>query len=51
MLKFFEDERLSSSMAKKSMIIQNIKTGHNKSMVDKRAASIILQQFLNKRNK
>ena len=48
---FFEDERLSSSMAKKSMIIQRIKTGQNKSMVDKRAASIILQQFLNKRNK
>ena len=48
---FFEDERLSSSMAKKSMIIQNMKTGHNKSLVDKRAASIILQQFLNKENK
>ena len=48
---FFEDERLSSSMAKKSMIIQRIKTGYNKSIVDKRAASIILQQFLNKQNK
>ena len=48
---FFEDERLSSSMAKKSMIMQRIKTGHNKSLIDKRAASIILQQFLNKENK
>ena len=48
---FFEDERLSSSIAKKSMIMQKIKTGHNKNTVDKRAASIILQQFLNKENK
>lgn len=48
---FFVDERLSSTLAKKSMIIQKIKTGHNKSIIDKRAASIILQQFLNKENK
>ena len=48
---FFEDERLSSSMAKKSMIIQRIKTGHNKNIIDKRAASIILQQFLNKKSR
>ena len=48
---FFEDERLSSAVAKRSMINQRIKTGHNKSIIDKRAASIILQQFLNKENK
>ena len=44
----FEDERLSSVSAKNSLIIQNIKTGHNKSQIDKTAAAIILQQFLDK---
>ena len=46
----YEDERLSSVSAKKSMVIQNIKTGHNKSEVDMRAAAIILQQYLDKIN-
>ena len=46
---FFEDERMTSLIAKKSMIIQKIKTGNNKSIIDKRAASIILQQFLNRK--
>ena len=46
----FEDERLSSVTAKKSMVIQNVKTGHNKSEVDMRAAAIILQQHLDKIN-
>ena len=44
-----EDERLSSVSAKKSLIMQDIKTGHNKSEIDKRAAAIILQQFLDKK--
>ena len=44
-----EDERLSSVSAKKSLILQDIKTGHNKSEIDKRAAAIILQQFLDKK--
>ena len=44
----FEDERLSSISAEKSLIQQNIKTGHNKSLIDQRAAAIILQQFLDK---
>ena len=48
---FFEDERMSSITAKNSMILQNIKTGYNKSIIDKRAAAIILQQFLNRKNK
>ena len=48
---YFEDERLSSISAKKSMILQNIKTGHNKGMIDERAAAILLQQFLDKRNR
>ena len=45
----FEDERLSSVSAKRSLIMQDIKTGHNKSEIDKRAAAIILQQFLDKK--
>jgi len=44
-----EDERLSSVSAKRSLIMQDIKTGHNKSEIDKRAAAIILQQFLDKK--
>tara|TARA_S200000501_G_scaffold92475_1_gene85818 strand:+ start:956 stop:1363 length:408 start_codon:yes stop_codon:yes gene_type:complete len=44
-----EDERLSSVSAKKSLVMQNIKTGHNKSEIDRRAAAIILQQFLDKK--
>ena len=46
-----EDERLSSVSAEKSMIQQNIKTGHNKGLIDQRAAAIILQQFLDKQNR
>ena len=44
-----EDERLSSVSAKRSLVMQDIKTGHNKSEIDKRAAAIILQQFLDKK--
>ncbi len=43
---FYQDERLSSVIAKKSLIKEKIKTGHNKEKIDKRAATIILQQFL-----
>ena len=46
-----EDERLSSVSAEKSMIQQNIKTGHNKGLIDQRAAAIILQQFLDKQHR
>ena len=46
----YQDERLSSVSAKKSMMLQNIKTGHNKSEIDMRAAAIILQQHLDKIN-
>ena len=41
-----QDERLSSLSAEKSLIQQNVKTGHNKSQIDKTAAAIFLQQFL-----
>ena len=47
----FEDERLSSVSAEKSMIQQKIKTGHNKGMIDQRAAAILLQQYLDRYTK
>ena len=47
---YFQDERLSSISAKKSLIMQNIKTGTNKSMIDKAAAAIFLQQFIDSQN-
>ena len=40
------DERLTSKEAEKTMHILNIKTGHNKGTIDKIAASIILQEYL-----
>ena len=48
---FTQDERLSSISAKKSLIIQKIKTGHNKQLIDSTAAAIFLQQFLDIRKK
>ena len=41
------DERLSSIEAKKSLVNQGIKTGHNKKDVDMTAAALILQSYLN----
>ena len=43
-----EDERLSTVSAIKALIQQNVKTGHNKGLVDQTAAAIILQQFLDR---
>lgn len=40
------DERLTSKMAIKSLIMQGIKTGHNKEEIDKTAAAIFLQNYL-----
>ena len=40
------DERLSSFQAKKSLIHQGIKTGHNKDQIDQTAAAIFLQGYL-----
>ena len=48
---FTQDERLSSISAKKSLIIQKIKTGQNKQLIDSTAAAIFLQQFLDIRKK
>ena len=42
----YEDERLSSISAKNSLVLQNIKTGHHKGAIDRTAAAIILQQYL-----
>ena len=42
------DERLSSIEAKKSLVNQGIKTGHNKKDVDMTAAALFLQSYLNK---
>ena len=47
---FFQDERLTSVSAKKSLIEQNIKTGYEKEKIDERAASIFLQQFIDHKN-
>jgi len=44
----YEDERLSSISAKNSLVLQNIKTGHHKGAIDRTAAAIILQQYLDK---
>ena len=43
---YLQDERLSSQSAAKSLIEQKIKTGHNKHLIDERAAAIFLQQYL-----
>ena len=43
---FLYDERLSSYIAKKSLISQGIKTGHNKDEIDKTAAAVFLQNYL-----
>ena len=40
------DERLSSFQAKKSLIHQGVKTGHNKEQIDQTAAAIFLQGYL-----
>ena len=42
------DERLSSIEAKKSLINQGIKTGHNKKDIDMTAAALFLQSYLDK---
>mgnify|MGYP001235632705 FL=1 len=44
----YEDERFSSIIAKNSLVLQNVKTGHNKSEIDRTDAAIILQQYLDK---
>ena len=40
------DERLSSVSAENALKLKGIKTGHNKGEIDKTAAAIFLQEFL-----
>lgn len=40
------DERMSSITAQKILIEQGIKTGHNKGEIDKTAAAVMLQEYL-----
>lgn len=42
----YEDERLSTISAIRTLTVQGVKTGHNRSLVDKVAAAIILQRYL-----
>ena len=44
----YEDERLTTISAIRTLTIQGIKTGHNKDLVDRQAAAIILQKFLDR---
>ncbi|SVB45746.1 uncharacterized protein METZ01_LOCUS198600, partial [marine metagenome] len=45
-----EDERLSTVSAIRSLTVQKVKTGHNKTDVDRTAAAIFLQQYLDKQS-
>ena len=42
----YEDEWLSTVSAIRSLSIQGVKTGHNRDLVDRQAAAIILQRYL-----
>jgi putative Holliday junction resolvase len=46
-----QDERLTSVMAQKILIEQNISPSKNKGLIDKKAAELILQQYLDSTNK
>ena len=45
------DERLTSKIAQKSLIMQGVKTGHNKEDIDKTAAAVFLQNYLDENKK
>ena len=45
------DERLTSQIAQKSLVMQGIKTGHNKEYIDKTAAAVFLQNYLDENKK
>jgi len=44
----FEDERLSTFAAIETLVEQGIKTGHSRDLVDMEAATIILQNYLDR---
>lgn len=44
----YEDERLSTVSAIRTLTVQGVKTGENKELVDMQAAAVILQRFLDR---
>jgi putative Holliday junction resolvase len=44
----YEDERLSTISAIRTLTVQGVKTGHKKELVDMQAAAIILQKHLDR---
>jgi putative Holliday junction resolvase len=45
----YEDERLSTVSAIRTLTLQGVKTGHEKELVDRQAAAIILQKYLDRK--
>ncbi|MBX3077455.1 Holliday junction resolvase RuvX [Candidatus Obscuribacterales bacterium] len=46
----YEDERLSTVSAIRTLTVQGVDTGKNRDIVDRQAAAIILQKFLDRRS-
>lgn len=44
----YEDERLSTFTAIQTLTVLGVKTGHNKDLIDKQAAALILQKYLDR---
>jgi len=44
----YEDERLSTISAIRTLTLQGVKTGHRRDLVDMQSAAIILQKFLDR---
>ncbi|MBY0360091.1 MAG: Holliday junction resolvase RuvX [Candidatus Obscuribacterales bacterium] len=44
----YEDERLSTFTAIQTLTVLGVKTGHNRDLVDKQAAAVILQKYLDR---
>ena len=47
----YEDERLSTISAIRTLTLQKVKTGKNRELVDMQAAAIILQRFLDRNDR
>lgn len=45
----YEDERLTTFTAIHTLTLLGVKTGHNRDLVDKQAAAIILQKYLDQK--
>jgi putative holliday junction resolvase len=44
----YEDERLTTISAIRTLTLQGVKTGHNKGLIDRQSAAIILQKHLDR---